>query len=99
MSKRDIHGAREKTTPSPRGSSSRLGGLPTRAATCSCEIDPFQDQRELGRLDRARRETPIGGERRVERPSLEALRPHREAVAIPVHDTHAVAALREEDVE
>jgi hypothetical protein len=35
----------------------------------------------------------------VESPALEALGPHREAVAIPVHDAHAITSPGEKDVE
>jgi len=65
-------------TRSRRASSSCFGRLPARAPAGAGEIDPFEDQRELGSLDRARRQAPIARERRVEPSTLETLVPHPE---------------------
>jgi hypothetical protein len=59
-------------------SSSGLGGFPTGAAVRSGEVDPLEDQREIGGLDRVGTEAPVAGELRMKSPTLEALVPHPE---------------------
>src|SRR5262245_54757909 len=70
-------------------------GAPARAG----QIDAFEDQPELGGLDRARSEPAVGGERGPEAPAPQPLRPHRDPVAIPIDDADPIAAAGEEDVE
>lgn len=59
------------------------------------KVEPLNDQAKLGRFNRIRIQPPVRREGRLEAAFLEALRPAREAVAIPIHDSHSVAPLRE----
>ena len=74
-------------------------GLPARPAPSPRQLDALDDQGQLGGLDGHGRQPAAGRERRAKAPLLEALGPHREAVAVPVHDADAVTPLGEEDEE
>jgi len=84
---------------SPRSDRKCWARLPARAPPGTGQVDALDDQGQLGRLDRLRRESAVGRERRAEAAFLEPLGPHREAVAIPVHDPDAITALGKEDEE
>src|SRR5438552_13290443 len=87
----------QKDDRSRRFSSGGSTRLPSSPPTSARQVDPFDDQRQLRRLDRLRREPPVRRKRRAKAADLETLRPHRKAVAVPINQTHAVAALREKD--
>jgi hypothetical protein len=62
------------------------------------QVNPFEDQSQLGRFQTARARF-VFSERQLEATLLDALRPHCDAIAIPLHDSHSVPAAREEDEE
>src|SRR6266852_5349060 len=75
----------------------RLAWLPTRAPSRASKINALDDQGELGGLHVADGKPAIGGKSGTKTASFEPFRPHREAVAIPVHDAHAVATFGKEN--
>src|SRR5690349_19879066 len=90
----------ERIRPRPISRSRIVVGSPPRlpawAPSCAVEVDAFENERELCRFDRP--DVDVVGALRLKpkAASLQALRPHRNAVAIPVDDAHPVTSRREE---
>ena len=78
---------------------SSLGArLPLRTTSSAGQLDPLENEGELRGLERLDRQGALG-QRSMESAKLEPLRPHREAVAVPIDDANAITPAREEDVE
>src|SRR5580658_10111563 len=76
---------------------SERGGLPPRSAPRPRQLDPLHDQRELRGLDHDGGQATLAQERWPKTPFLKTLRPHRESVAIPIHNAYTVTSFRKED--
>src|ERR1700733_1294928 len=76
---------------------SQRGGLPSRSTTRPREVDAFDDQRQLGGLDRDRRQAAARSEGGPKTALLESFGPHRKSGPVPIHDAHAVTSFGKEN--
>src|ERR1700744_2262212 len=74
-----------------------LPWLPTRAPSLASKINPLDDQGELGGLHVTDGELAIGGKRGAKTAGFEPFRPHRQTIAVPIHNAHTVAPFGKED--
>ena len=72
--------------------------FPTRSASRTSQIDPFEDETQLGRFNRLRLQRGFG-KPCMKTAELKTFGPHCKTVTIPVNDAYPVASLREKHVQ
>ena len=73
--------------------------LPTRTASRTSKIDPFEDEAQFGGFNRLRLQRGIFGKPCMKTAELKTFRPHCKTVTIPVDDAYPVAPFREKHIQ